>query len=104
VLKCATQDICGCRHAAAAAAAAAATADAAAVHCTATGQIIVKRILTWAHVKSCEKNTNEEDFLSFRFLNLTFVSCATKEMASLKLSFFSSCQGVKINLNLNFDQ
>jgi hypothetical protein len=95
VLKCATQDICGC-HAAAAAASAAAIVQPPplpspllhTVHCTATGQIIVKRILTWAHVKSCEKNTNEEDFLSFRFLNLTFVSCATKEMASLKLSFF----------------
>ena len=72
-----------------------ATTAAAAVHCTATGQIIVKRILTWAHVKSCEKNTNEEDFLSFRFLNLTFVSCATKEIASLKPSFFIKSVGKK---------
>ena len=40
-----------------------------------TGQIIVKRILTWAHVKPCEKNTNEEDFkvkdFSTQHLSLT---------------------------------
>ena len=42
---------------------------------TLTGQIIVKRILTWAHVKPCEKNTNEEDFkvkdFSTQHLSLT---------------------------------
>lgn len=51
-----------------------------AIGAAAAGQIIVKRILTRAHVNSCEKNTNEESWKGLqnycgKFHTLVYFTC-----------------------------